>query len=87
MLLDVGPQGRITGVSPGPEGCLALMGLGVAGFLSQVVKLERNLVVRVKEAAITQVSMLRYQDLQGKQKDGQRNLPSPQLSTQELLIM
>lgn len=41
------------------------MGLGVAGFLSQVVKLEGDLVVRVKEAAVAQVSMLRYQDLQG----------------------
>lgn len=46
------------------------MGLGVAGLFSQVVKLEGDLVVRVKEAAITQVSMLRYQDLQGK-KAGQ----------------
>lgn len=43
------------------------MGLWVAGLLSQVVKLEGDLVVRVKEAAVTQVSMLRYQDLQGKQ--------------------
>ena len=42
------------------------MGLRVAAFLSQVVKLEGDLVVRVKEAAITQVSMLRNQDLQGK---------------------
>lgn len=43
------------------------MGLGVTRLLSQVVKLERDLVVRVKEAAITQVSVLRYQDLQEKQ--------------------
>lgn len=43
------------------------MGLWVAGLLSQVVKLEGDLVVRVKEAAVTQVSMLCYQDLQGKQ--------------------
>ena len=68
MLLDVGLQGRVAGVSPGPEGCLALVGLGVTGFLSQVVKLEGDLVVRVKEAAVTQVSMLRYQDLQGREK-------------------
>lgn len=45
------------------------MGLRVAGFLSQVVKLEGDLVVRVKVAAITQVSMLRYQDLQGTQTE------------------
>lgn len=45
------------------------MGLRVAGFLSQVVKLEGDLVVRVKEAAITQVSMLRYQDLQETQTE------------------
>lgn len=48
------------------------MGLGVAGFFSQVVKLEGDLVVRVKEAAITQVSMFRYQDLQGKQTEMDR---------------
>lgn len=64
MLLDIGPHGNITGVSPRPEGCLTLMGLGVTGLLSQVVKLERELVVRVKEAAVAQVSMFRNQDLQ-----------------------
>lgn len=42
------------------------MGLWFTGLLSQVVKLEGDLVVRVKEAAVTQVSMLCYQDLQGK---------------------
>ena len=68
VLLDVGPESRIAGVSPGPEARLALMRLGVAGFLSQVVELEGNLVVRVKEAAITQVSMLCYQDLYGSEK-------------------
>lgn len=60
VLLDVGPQLRITGVSPRPESCLTLMGLRVAHLLSEVVKLEGDLVVWVKEAAITQVSMLRY---------------------------
>lgn len=43
------------------------MGLRIARLLSQVVILEGDLVVWVKEAAVTQVSMLRYQDLQGKQ--------------------
>lgn len=69
VLLDVGPQGCITGVPPWPQSWFALMGLRVAGFLSQVVKLEGDLVVRVKVAAITQVSMLRYQDLQGTQTE------------------
>lgn len=66
VLFDICPQGRITGISPRPEGCLPLMGLRVAGLFPQVVKLEGDFVVRVKEATITQVSMLRYQDLQVK---------------------
>ncbi len=45
------------------------MWLGVTGLLSQVVILEGYLVVRVKETAITQVSMLRYQHLQGEKKE------------------
>ncbi|KAG7226805.1 hypothetical protein INR49_014154 [Caranx melampygus] len=60
----VSDMGRITGISPRPEGCLTLMGLRVACLFPQVVKLEGDFIVRVKEATITQVSMLRYQDLQ-----------------------
>lgn len=41
------------------------MGLGIAGLLSQVVKLEGDFVVGVKEAPVTQVSMLSYQNLRG----------------------
>ena len=43
------------------------MALGVAGFFAQVVKLEGDLIVGVKKASVTQVSMLCYQDLKGKQ--------------------
>jgi len=45
------------------------VGLGVARLLPQVVKLERDLVVWVKEAAIAQVSMLRNQNLQTTQME------------------
>lgn len=65
MLFDVGPHGRVTGISPRPQRRLTLVGLGVAGLLPQVVIPEGDLVVRVKEAAITQVSVFCYQDLQG----------------------
>lgn len=44
------------------------MGPGVTGLFPQVVKLEGDLVVRVKEATITQISVLRYQDLQTTQE-------------------
>lgn len=66
VLFDVGPHGRVTGISPRPQCRLTLVRLGVAGLLPQVVIPEGDLVVRVKEATITQVSVLCYQDLQGK---------------------
>lgn len=69
VVFDVGSQGGITGISPGSEAGLALVGLGVAGLFPQVVKLEGDFIVRVKEATITQISMLRYQDLQGKDRE------------------
>lgn len=74
VLLDIGPEGIVTGISPWSESCLCLMGLGITGLLPQVVKLEGQLVVRIKEAAIAQVSMLCYQDLGGRsrERDGQR---------------
>lgn len=56
-------QGWLAGVSPRAEGLLALVGLGIAGLLSQVVKLEGDFVVGVKEAPVTQVSVLCYQNL------------------------
>lgn len=66
VLFDVGPHGRVTGISPRPQRRLTLVRLGVAGLLPQVVIPEGDLVVWVKEAAVTQVSVLCYKDLQGK---------------------
>lgn len=56
-------QGRLTGVSPHTEGLLALVGLRITGLLPQVVKLKGDFVVWVKEASVTQVSVLCYQNL------------------------
>lgn len=56
-------QGQLTGVSPRTEGLLTLIGLGITGLLSQVVKLEGDFVMRVKEASVAQVSVLCYQNL------------------------
>lgn len=63
MLHHIVLQGRLAGVSPRTEGLLALVGLRIAGLLSQVVKLKGDFVVGVKEASITQVSVLCYQNL------------------------
>lgn len=62
------------------------MGLRVTGLLSEVVKLEGDLVVRVKEAAITEVSMLRYQDLQKKHKEMDRDTCCYNDSLQPLMM-
>lgn len=68
MLRHVVLQGRLTGVPPGTEGLLALVGLGIAGLLSQVVKLEGDFVVGVEEASVTEVPMLRDQNLRRRAK-------------------
>ena len=63
VLLDVGLEGAVTGISPGPEATLPLVWLGVTGFFPQVVKLKREPVPRVKKTPVAQISMFCDQNL------------------------
>lgn len=58
VLLDVGPDSRVHSAPPGLHGAVAVVGAGVAGLLSQVVKLEGDLVLGVKNSAIAKITVL-----------------------------
>lgn len=64
VLLHVSTERFITGVSPGPEGGLSLVGLRIARFLSEVIETEWNPLPWVEEPSLTQISMLGDQNLQ-----------------------
>lgn len=58
VLLDVGPDSTIHSTPPALHGAIHIVGPRVTGLLPQVVKLKRDLVFRVKNPPIAQVSML-----------------------------
>lgn len=63
MFLDVGTERSVAGVSPGVQRGLTLIRLRITGLLTQVIKTERPAAPWVKEASLTQVPMLRNQNL------------------------
>lgn len=76
MLLDVGTKCSITGVPPGVQGGLTLVRLRITGLFTQVIKTERPVAPRVKEASLTQIPMLRNQNLCSAGEEEMSNDPS-----------
>ena len=64
VLLHVGTQGGVAGISPRAQGALSLTRLLVARLLPQVVEAEGQAVPGVHETALAQVAVLRDQDLE-----------------------
>lgn len=58
MLLDVGPDSTVHSTPPALHCSVQIVWLWVAGLLPQMVKLKGNLVFRVQDPAVAQVSML-----------------------------
>lgn len=76
MLLDVGTKCSVAGVSPGVQCGLTLVRLRITGLLTQVIKTERPAAPRVKEASLTQIPMLRNQNLCTAGEEEMSNDPS-----------